>query len=167
MVNRDFFVPTLSTKESQLLQQAKEENYYGVWFKRKRIGYVVEQIQPLENKTFLLRQKANLNLKVLKTVQQVNMDLEAKLGSDFVMQTFNFTFSSNFYTMKAHGNIEGNTIHFSMETGESSIKDTITLSSRPMPPINQRAYLLEKLTKKGDKIKVVFDNGSKFIVESV
>ncbi|MDH4319073.1 MAG: hypothetical protein OEV64_11825, partial [Desulfobulbaceae bacterium] len=154
LINRDFFVPTLSTRESQLLQNAREETYYGVWFQRKRIGYVVEQLQPIEDGKYLLRQKANLNLKVLKTVQPVNMDLEAELDGDFTLRTFHFTFSSSFYTMKADGRIEGNTVHFNMDTGQSLIKDSVTLPKKPMAPLNQRSYLLENLPEKGHKIKV-------------
>ena len=170
LINRDFLLPTISPDEKALLQQAREESYYGIWFQDQRIGYVVEQIQAREDGTYLLRQKAQLRLRVLTSTQFISMDLEADLAPDLRMRDFQFTFSSPNYSMEASGKVEGRQVHFTLDTGRSTIKDTITLAHSPLPPLNQRPYLLQELTKKGAKVKITsFDpvslTGKEAVVE--
>lgn len=154
LINRDFLVPTLTSDETTILQKAREEYYYGVWFKNKRIGYVVEELHPQDDGTLVLRQTARLNLNILDITQQVDMDLKARLNRGLYLRDFKFNFTTPFYSMKASGEVVNNKVSFSLDTGRSTIRDSITLSKAPLPPINQRAYLLKNLPNAGDKIKI-------------
>ena len=50
--------------------------------------------------------------------------------------------------------MEGNRVTFQLDTGQSKITDTITLPEPPMLAVNDRGYLLTRLTEPGQKIKV-------------
>jgi len=158
LIRRDILIPEMQTNEDILLQQARQENYYGVWFSDKRIGYVVERLQPdPQNKNlFLLDQQGLLNLKVANTVQPVKIHLNGRLNGQMRLQNFSFTFSSAFYQMKAEGKVIGNTVDFTLDTGQTIIHDTVTFEQPPLLPLNQRPWLRQQLPKAGDKRKISF-----------
>jgi len=157
LIQRDFFISSLGSSEQAALIRAKHEQYYAVYLNDKRIGYVMEDFRPRADNTFLVRQQADIRLKVLSSVHPITMELTAELDNNLRLNSFRFTFSSPFYTMQANGRTEGKTVHFTLDTGqETIIKDTITLQAPPLLPLNQRGYLLAKLTSPGDKLKVPF-----------
>ncbi|MCI5164829.1 MAG: transglutaminase domain-containing protein [Candidatus Electrothrix sp. GM3_4] len=156
LVQRDFFVSTLESNEQATLIQAKYQQYYGVHLKEKRIGYIMEDVRPDGENGLRILQEASLRLKVLNSVQPIKMNLTATVGNGLQLRTFEFLFSSPFYSTTASGRVEGNTVHFTLDTGAATIQDTITLPAPPVLPLNQRSYLLSKLHEKGDKLKVPF-----------
>jgi hypothetical protein len=155
LVRRDFFVTALSNDDRTALIQAKYQQYYGIYLNNNRIGYVVEDFRP-HGDGFRIRQRALLRLKVLDSVQPINMDLIAEVDGGLRLETFEFSFSSPFYATKANGKVEGSTVHFTLDTGRTTIKDSITLQGSPLLPLNQRSYLLTKMTEEGDKLKIPF-----------
>ncbi|CAK8725568.1 Transglutaminase-like superfamily protein [Candidatus Electrothrix aarhusensis] len=156
LVQRDFFVSTLESDEQAALIQAKYQQYYGVYLQDKRIGYIMEDVRPDGENSLHILQEASLRLKVLNSVQPIKMNLTATVGNGLQLRTFEFLFSSPFYSTTANGRVEGNTVHFTLDTGGATIQDTITLPAPPVLPLNQRSYLLSKLHEKGDKLKVPF-----------
>lgn len=62
LVKRDILVPKIDTREALTLAQAKEEQYYGIWFQQKRIGYTVERYEPIGTDRIRVRQEANLQV---------------------------------------------------------------------------------------------------------
>ncbi|MHB8810950.1 MAG: transglutaminase-like domain-containing protein [Desulfobulbaceae bacterium] len=153
LVTRDLFVPGIDSREVALLQKSREERYYGVWFDQQRIGYVAETLRPQGNE-FILDQEAHLLLNVLETTQPIDMRVRARLTSNLLLRDFTFHFTSPFYTMAAEGTVTGNRVSFRLDTGQAKIIDTITLPEPPMLAVNDRGYLLTRLTKAGQKIKV-------------
>ncbi len=153
LFSRDLFIPEISDRETSLIQKAKQERYYGVWFERKRIGYVAEVLQPTD-KGFLLDQEARLLLNVLDTTQPIDMKVRARLSDSLLLQDFEFNFKSPFYTMTAEGYVEDDKVYFTLDTGASKINDSVTLSGPPLLAVNDRSYLLKQLQKVGQKIKV-------------
>lgn len=153
LVTRDLFIPDLGNQETILLQQAKQEQFYGVWFNHVRIGYVAETLRP-QDQDLLLDQEAHLLLTVLNTTQPIDMLLRARLSRNLVLKDFNFHFTSPFYNMSAQGTVSGSTISFRLDTGEATIEDSITLSAPPLLAVNDRSYLLTRLSEPGKKIRV-------------
>ena len=153
LITRNFFIPEISNREITLLQRAKLERFYGIWFENKRIGYVEEILEPVPGGMHL-DQKAYLILNILNTPQPINMSVQAQLNEQLILQEFEFSFKSAFYTMEAEGYTKGNTVHFQLDTGQSTIKDTVTLSGPPLLSVNDRSYLLKELKKSGQKIKI-------------
>ena len=158
LIRRDILIPEMQTSEAILLKQARQENYYGVWFKQDRIGYIVERLRPdpKDTKLFMLEQQGLLNLKVANTMQPISMKLEGHLDGQMHLQDFSFTFSSAFYQMKANGKVTGNGVDFTLDTGQTIIRDSITFDRRPLLPLNQRPWLAEQLPEVGDKRKISF-----------
>ncbi|XOF34247.1 MAG: transglutaminase-like domain-containing protein [Candidatus Electrothrix sp. YB6] len=156
LVQQDFLVPTLQDEERAALIRAKYEQYYGVHLYDRRIGYVLEDFRPREDGGYRVRQKSSLRLKVLNSVQPVSMELNAQLDSSLRLQIFAFTFSSPFYSTTAEGRVQGNTVHFTLQTSGTTISDAVTLQTPPLLPLHQRGYLLNKLPEKGDKLKIPF-----------
>jgi hypothetical protein len=155
LIHRNVFVSVLDTSQTAILQ-ARYQQYYGVHLHERRIGYVMEEVRPLDDGDFHVVQQAHLRLKVLESVQPVQMNLEALLDSGMRLKTFQFSFSSPFYSTKAEGRAEGKTVHFTLDTGRDIIEDSITFSEIPLLPLNQRAYLLSALPKAGDRLRVPF-----------
>ncbi|WPD24341.1 MAG: transglutaminase-like domain-containing protein [Candidatus Electrothrix scaldis] len=157
LVKKDFLISTLDSTEQKVLTLAKYQQYYGVYLQNKRIGYVMEDVRPDDEENRLrIQQEASLRLKVLNSVQPVKMSLTAITENNLRLRTFKFSFSSPFYNTTAHGRVEGNTVHFSLDTGGATMEDTITLQAPPVLPLNQRSYLLSELKEKGDKLKIPF-----------
>ncbi len=158
LVRRDILIPEMQTSEDILLLQARQENYYGIWFGNERIGYVVERLQPdPENESFfVLEQQGTLNLKVTNTIQPITMHLTGHLDGQMHLQDFSFTFTSAFYQMQAEGKVTGNNIDFTLDTGQTVIRDTVSFSQRPLLPLNQRPWLRKQLPNPGDKRKISF-----------
>jgi transglutaminase-like putative cysteine protease len=155
LARRDFFIAALDSGEQAVLLQAKYQQYYGVHLHTKRIGWVMEDVRPVDG-GYRIRQQASLKLKVINSVQPVDMDLHAELDSGMRLKSFQFTFSSPFYSTKAEGKTEGRAVHFTLDTGRTVIKDTVTLPETPLLPLNQRGYLLAKMSKAGEKLKAPF-----------
>jgi hypothetical protein len=153
---RDFFISTLESDEQVALNPAKYQQYYGVHLHDKRIGYIMEDVRPDKDNGFRIHQEALLQLKVLNSVQPIRMKLRATAGNGLQLRTFTFVFSSPFYSTAANGRVEGNTVHFTLDTGGAIMKDTVTLQGPPILPLNQRGYLLSRLHEKGDRLKVPF-----------
>jgi hypothetical protein len=153
LIGRDFFVRKIDSREIRALQKADQERYYGVWFKNRRIGYVAETLQP-EEENIILNQQAHILLNVLETTQPIDMKVNARLNRQFILHDFDFHFTSPFYTMSAQGHVEGNDVLFTLDTGQSTINDKVSLSAPPLLAVNDRSYLLERLNNPGEKIKI-------------
>lgn len=157
LVRRDFFVAHLdSGEQAALVLQARQQQYYGVHLHDRRIGWVMEDVRPADDGGFHIRQQASLRLKVVSSVQPVHMDLSAELDSGMRLKSFSFTFASPFYSTRAEGKAAGRAVHFTLDTGQAKIEDSVTLPDTPLLPLNQRGYLLAKLTKPGGKLKIPF-----------
>ena len=153
LFTRDLFIPDISNREIILLEKARQERYYGVWFERKRIGYVAEVLQPVDQ-GYILDQEARILLNVLETTQPIDMRVKARLSDGLLLKDFDFTFRSPFYNMSAEGYVEGNKVTFKLDTGRSTINESVTLSGPPLLAVNDRSYLLKQLKSAGQKIKI-------------
>jgi len=153
LVTRDLLVPEIDSREVALLQKSREERFYGVWFNQQRIGYVAEVLRP-EGEDLILEQEAHLRLNVMETIQPIDMQIRARITENLLLRDFTFRFSSPFSTMQAEGEVEGSSVSFRLDTGQAKITDTITLPEPPLLAVNDRGYLLARLTKPGQKIKV-------------
>ncbi len=154
LLRRDVFITSLTPTEERALKQAEHEDYQAVYFHDKKIGYVINHYAPAKDHGQEVTQKAHLNLNILSRVQPIDLDLRALLSSRQTLKSFTFTFSSLFYHMSASGEVKGNTVHFTLMTGSSTIQSHITLSGPPMVPTVRRGYLLKQNLKVGDKVKV-------------
>jgi transglutaminase-like putative cysteine protease len=153
LVTRDMFVPGLDGHEAAVLQKARQEKHYGIWFNEQRIGYAVEILRP-QGEFLILHQEAHLLLNVLENTQPIDMQVRARLTDNLLLRDFTFRFTSPFSTMEAEGTVEDNRITFRLDTGQATITDTITLPEPPLLAVNDRGYLLDSLTRPGQKRKV-------------
>jgi transglutaminase-like putative cysteine protease len=153
LVTRDLFVPGIDRQETAVLQKARQEKHYGIWFNEQRIGYAVEILRPM-GEDFILDQEAHLLLNILENIQPIDMRVRARLTGSLLLRDFTFRFTSPFSTMEAEGTVDGNRVTFRLDTGQTTITDTVTLPEPPLLAINDRRYLLDSLTRPGQKIKV-------------
>ena len=154
LLKRDVFLETVDIRESSIIEQAESEEYQSVYFKREKIGYVMQRYTRQAADVVKLTQEAQLNLNVAGSVQEIHLNLLATLTDKNLLQDFTFTFTSPFYTMKATGKAEGNTIAYSIDTGTSTINDTVTLENPPLLSTTRRPYLLSKNMLAGAKVKI-------------
>ena len=138
LLQRDYFVKTLEIHEAQVIKQAREESFLGVYFKGERIGFVKYRITPETTDSILLLQDAYLVLNILNESHPVSMQLSARLTADHRLQSFEFELASPFYSTTAQGKVTDNLVQFSMDTGKETISHQIRLTRPPYLPINQR-----------------------------
>lgn len=154
LLKRDVFLETVDTWESSIIEQAESEEYQSVYFKREKIGYVMQRYNRQADETVKLTQEAQLNLNVAGSVQEIHLNLLATLTNKNLLQDFTFSFTSPFYTMNATGKATGNTIDYTIDTGTSTIHDTVTLANPPLLTTARRPYLLSKNMLAGTKVKI-------------
>jgi len=154
LLRRDVFLETVDMRESAIIENAEAEEYQSIYFKREKIGHVMQRYSIQDNDTIELAQKARLNLNVADSVQAVHLDLLATLTKSNQLRSFKFSFDSPFYKMDATGRVSGNTINYTISTGTSTISDSVTLPQPPILTTARRPYLLKENIQAGDKVKV-------------
>ncbi|MDF1577917.1 MAG: transglutaminase-like domain-containing protein [Desulfurivibrionaceae bacterium] len=157
LLERDYFIKTLDTRERLVLRRDREESFSGVYFKEERIGYVRNRlVRDDAGDGYRLRQEAYLVLNILEQSHSIRMLIHADLGNDLLLRHFDFELSSPFYSMTAEGRVDGSTVNFILTTGKEKIKDSIRLAAPPFLSTNRRGYLLSADLKAGDKLRIPY-----------
>lgn len=154
LLHRDYFIMTLDTREAIALERAERVEFQGIYFKEKKIGYVENQFIPADGNKLLIKQRAFMRLNISNQSHQIELNLQALLSSDDKLEQFEFEFSSPFYQMTADGTVKGNLVVFSLDTGNSTIEDQVSLNGPPMLSTSRRVYLLRQGISQGDKIRI-------------
>lgn len=156
LLQRDYFIKTLDTHESQVLKKDREESFSGVYFKEDRIGYVKNNLVKNDDESYRLFQEAYLLLNILEQSHPVHLRVNANLNKEMLLQSFDFELSSPFYSMNAEGKVSGSTVKFNLTTGKEQIKDSIKLATPPFLSTNRRGYLLKQNLQTGDKLRIPY-----------
>jgi hypothetical protein len=154
LLKRDIFISTISPKETLLIEQAEREDYQGIYFQGRRIGYAVTTYSPHKDRTQTLEQRARMNLNVAGSINTIDLRLKALLGPDGRLRDFTFFFHSPFYRMQADGRENGNRVTYNLSTGSAVIHDSLDLSAPPMLSTSRQAYLLQRDLQEGQKIRI-------------
>jgi hypothetical protein len=155
LLQRDYFIKTLDTREAQLLQRDREESFTGIYFNKERIGYVKNRLVE-EGENLRLSQEAYMVLNIMAQSHPVHLLVNARLDKAMLLQDFNFELSSPFYSMTAAGEVDGSTVNFTLTTGKEQIRDSIRLATPPFLSTNRRGYLLKQNLQPGDKLRVPY-----------
>ena len=131
LFSRDFLIRDVDLSEEEIVARGRQESYVGVYFKNKRMGYVRTRIQATET-TVAVEQEGILRLQILGKEHPVRMAGTARLSPSLLLESFDFSLTSPFYSMESEGQVNGNTINFSMDSGKGRIEDSITLERPPL-----------------------------------
>ena len=156
LLSRDYFIEKLEIRETKVLQRGIEESYMGIYFTNERIGYVKNHLFDNETSGFTLNQEAILNLNILDKTYPVTMNMNAELDDSSLLKNFQFNLYSPFYKLEAEGEVIGNDVHYSMNTGKDETSNIIQLSERPFIPTHMRSYLLKNDLEEGKKFKIPY-----------
>lgn len=168
LLQRDYFIAPLDSREQAILQLAESEDFFSIFFRNAKIGYAVYRFTQNSDRSWQLHQDATMNLNIGSIVQKTDLSLIATLAKDQTLKTFTFKFRSPFYHMTAEGFVEDHNIHYQLDTGTSVISDQLHLSSPPLLASSRRSYLLSDNLKVGEKRKIPwFDPMSMTAKESV
>ncbi|MGI9538504.1 MAG: transglutaminase-like domain-containing protein [Desulfocapsaceae bacterium] len=154
LLHRDFFVRTLDTREVMALERDRRVEYQSIYFKDEKIGYVENQFLPQDDQTLRIKQQARMQLMISGQNHPVELDLDALLGSQSDLISFEFSFNSPFYRMRADGRVDGETVSFELDTGNNVVKDRVVLDGPPRLSTSRRAYLLSQDIEEGEKLKI-------------
>ena len=154
LLHRDFFVRTLDTREAIALERDRRVEYQSIYFKDEKIGYVENHYLPGDDDTLRIKQQARMQLMISGQNHPVELDLNALLGASNNLMSFEFSFASPFYKMTAEGTVEGETVNFELDTGNSVVKDSIVLDGPPQLSTSRKSYLLTQDIKEGEKIRI-------------
>ena len=156
LLSRDYFIEKLDIREKQAIQRGLEESYMGIYFKNERIGYVKNHVVKNANDFFTLEQEAVMNLNILDNTYPVKMSLSAELNNESLLKNFRFNLISTFYELHATGEVVGNEVHYSMNTGKDESSNIIQLNDAPFISTHMRSYLLHNDIKEGEKYKIPY-----------
>jgi len=154
LLHRDFFVRTLDTREVMALERDRRVEYQSIYFKDDKIGYVENQFLPQDDQTLRIKQQARMQLMISGQNHPVELDLDALLGSQSDLISFEFSFTSPFYRMRADGTVNGETVTFELDTGNNVVRDQVVLEGPPRLSTSRRSYLLSQDIEKGEKLKI-------------
>jgi len=154
LLHRDLFVRTLDTREVMALEQDRRVEYQSIYFKDEKIGFVENQFLPQDDQTFRIKQLARMELMISGQNHPVELDLDALLGNQSDLLSFEFSFSSPFYRMRANGTVDGETVSFELDTGNNVVTDRIVLDGPPRLSTSRRSYLLSQDIEEGEKFKI-------------
>ena len=154
LLHRDLFVRTLDTREVMALEQDRRVEYQSIYFKDEKIGFVENQFLPQDDQTFRIKQLARMELMISGQNHPVDLDLDALLGNQSDLLSFEFSFSSPFYRMRANGTVDGETVSFELDTGNNVVTDRIVLDGPPRLSTSRRSYLLSQDIEEGEKFKI-------------
>ncbi len=154
LLKRDFFVETIDTREAMALERDQRVEYQSIYFKDQKIGYVEHHFIPQDDQTMLIRQHARMQLLISDTTHPIELDLEARLGSLNDLASFDFSFASPFYKMKAQGVVDNDTVTFELDTGDNIVRDSVVLNGPPRLSTSRRSYLLGQDISEGEKVKI-------------
>ena len=156
LLHRDYFVRTIDAGEAAALDRARRIEYQGIYFNDKKIGFVENHFSPIADERLEIKQKATMQLNISGQSHPIDLDLQAVLGPSNNLESFSFDFSSPFYRMNAEGMVEGSRVSFTLDTGNSTIEDTVALQETPMLSTSRRSYLLNQGIEQGEKVKIPF-----------
>ena len=154
LLHRDFFVRTLDTREVMALERDRRVEYQSIYFKDDKIGYVENQFLPQDDQTLRIKQQARMQLMISGQNHPVELDLDALLGSQSDLISFEFSFTSPFYRMRADGTVNGETVTFELDTGNNVVRDQVVLEGPPRLSTSRRSYLLSQDIGEGEKLKI-------------
>ena len=154
LLRRDIFISAINPQETLLIEQAEREDYQGIYFQDRRIGYAVTTYSPHKDRTQTLEQRARMNLNVAGSINSIDLRLKALLGPDGRLREFAFFFHSPFYRMQADGRVNGKRVTYNLSTGSAAIHDSLELSAPPMLSTSRQAFLLQRDLKEGQKFKI-------------
>lgn len=154
LLHRDYFIRTIDAGEAAALDRARRIEYQSIYFNKQKIGFVENHFTPIDVDRLEIRQKAVMRLNISGQSHPVDLDLTAILGPSDNLESFTFDFSSPFYQMEAQGTVEGKRVSFSLDTGNSTIEDSVVLEEAPMLSTSRRSYLLGLGIEEGEKVKI-------------
>jgi transglutaminase-like putative cysteine protease len=154
LLQRDFFVRTIDPREAVALERAEKTEFQSIYLKDEKIGYVENQFLPEPDERLRIRQNAVMQLNISGQLHPVSLELDGLLGAQNNLLSFAFSFSSPFYQMSATGTVDGSVVSFTLDTGNNTINDSITLQGPPMLATSRRGYLLSQTLQEGEKVKI-------------
>ncbi len=154
LLKRDYFIDTIDVQESTAIAQAQREEYQGIYFHDRKIGFVASTFEPRSDGHFTLDQTARMTLNVDGGKHTIDMRLTAVVTADSRLRDFSLSFQSPYYRMRADGKVDGNSVSFRLETTSATITDTVKLPAPPMLSTSRRAYLLKQGIKEGEKVRI-------------
>jgi hypothetical protein len=154
LLKRDYFVETIDIDESAAIARAEREEYQGIYFHDRKIGYVASTFEPLDDGRLKLDQRGRMTLNVAGGRHTIDLRLNAVITADSRLQDFSFSFLSPYYRMQASGQVDGSTVRFRLDTASTTITDTVRLPAPPLLSTSRRSYLLRQGIREGEKVRI-------------
>lgn len=106
------------------------ELWNGIYQGRTKIGYSYSRLQPVEE-GFRISSFSRIRLSLLETVQEIKLNLQALLGSDYSVREVEFEALSGFMEIRARGRVDGDEMVLKIDTGGEEVEKRLTLKKPP------------------------------------
>ena len=142
-------------KKSTLKNSSEE--WKEIFLKGRKVGYTVTRVKKITN-MFEVNEEIFLIVNLMGSTQEILSSTRAELDEKFLLNSFDFSLSSNLIEFKIFGNIKGNNLYLSMgEKGKEKTK-LIRLPAKPMISAGMTEFFKSCTFKIGDSYHFpVFD----------
>ncbi|MDI6704383.1 MAG: transglutaminase-like domain-containing protein [bacterium] len=115
---------TLDYKEFLLKEIPYGEEWMGIYFDKKKIGYAQTSINP-HSRGFIISNRARLFLSMLSQDIEVDIDGYSIIDKEYKLRSFSFNLLSSFHKMRIKGVRKEDRLFLSIRTGGEEIKRCI------------------------------------------
>ncbi len=131
------------------------EEWMGIYYKGRKIGYVVSSVI-LEKKGYRLAERSYLKLKVMGEDRDVTTITNALVGIDFSLKSFDFLLKSGLIQLGLQGQIKDKELSLQIDSAGSRSEKTIHLKETPRLALGLDKYLVREGLRIGREFLIPF-----------
>jgi hypothetical protein len=120
-----------------------DEEWMGIYYKNRKIGYVVSSVI-MEKKGYRLGERSYLKLKVMGEDRDVTTITNALAGVDFTLKSFDFQLKSGLIQLDLQGKIKDKELSLQIDSAGSKSEKTIHLKETPRLALGLDKYLVKE-----------------------
>lgn len=130
-----------------------DEEWMGIYYKKRKIGYVVSSVI-MEKKGYRLAERSYLKLKVMGEDRDVTTITNALAGVDFTLKSFDFQLKSGLIQFDLRGEIKDKELSLQIDSAGSRSEKTIHLKETPRLALGLDKYLVREGLKIGKEFLI-------------
>ncbi len=158
LVKRHLFDPKFSGDDRlqpEIVSVREREDWAGLYFNNKKIGYVNSEIIPIEE-GYIIKENLFMDMEMMGVGQKLESSLHTITDRSLGLSLFNFRFKSGDSVVISYGNVENNEINLTTVQGKHTQKKKIPITDTPMFTNSLKYYALKKGLKPGTSFQRSF-----------
>ncbi len=130
-----------------------EEAWMGVYYQGSKVGWIHHSCRP-ENGGYRVREESLTHLKMMDSPQKVWVSTTCKTDRAFAPTSFLFQMRSDLVSMEVLGEVEGRTVHLTIESAGRTREKVLRLRRPPYLFLNLRPFLASHGLETGKSFRI-------------